>query len=160
MLMINVRNEHDECHHIDQSQTANREDFFFFEKSGKNWFPLRTAQCPRNSFQVTKGWLTPAVINICLRRCVDCKEEKHFFRFTPFTPHTEPSRGLTIAEDGEPQEGQVALSLDGVPAQVGVTFGYQHGTTLEAAAGQVRHHLNPQFYSHLCQTSLLIEPKL
>lgn len=54
---------------------------------------------------------------------------------------------LTIAEDSEPQEGQVALPLDRVPAQVWVTFGYQHGAALEATASQVRHHLNTQTHA-------------
>lgn len=67
------------------------------------------------------------------------KGEAYFF---PFTRHTELSGGLTIAEDSEPQEGKVTLSLYGVPAQVWVTFGYQHGTALKATAGQVCHHLN------------------
>lgn len=50
----------------------------------------------------------------------------------------------TIAEDGEPQEGEVALSLYGVPAQVWVTFSKQHGTALEATACQVCDHLHTQ----------------
>lgn len=74
------------------------------------------------------------------------KGEAYFF---PFTRHTELSGGLTIAEDSEPKEGKVTLSLYGVPAQVWVTFGYQHGTALKATAGQVRHHLNIQAHSIL-----------
>lgn len=72
---------------------------------------------------------------------------KHIF--FSFTRHTELSGGLTIAEDSEPQEGKVTLSLYGVPAQVWVTFGYQHGTALKATAGQVCHHLNTQAHSIL-----------
>lgn len=48
----------------------------------------------------------------------------------------------TIAEDGEPQERQVALSLYRVPAQVWVTLGNQHGTTLKTTSCQVCHHLH------------------
>lgn len=31
--------------------------------------------------------------------------------------------GLTVHKDGKPQEGQVALPFDGVPADVRVPFG-------------------------------------
>lgn len=48
----------------------------------------------------------------------------------------------TITEDGEPQEGQVAFSLYGVPANVRVTFSNQHGTALQATSRQVHHHLH------------------
>ena len=52
------------------------------------------------------------------------------------------SPSLTVAEDGEAQEGQVALPLDGVPAQVWVTLGNKHGATLKTTACQVHHHLH------------------
>lgn len=70
------------------------------------------------------------------------KKYIHKSRFLSFRLPTEPSAALTIAEDGEPQEGQVALALYWVPAQIWVTFGYEHGAALEATASQVRHYLN------------------
>lgn len=48
----------------------------------------------------------------------------------------------TVAEDSEPQEGQVTLSLYGVPTQVWVTLSNQHGTALKATACQVCDHLH------------------
>lgn len=53
----------------------------------------------------------------------------------------------TIAEDGEPQEGQIALSLYGVPAQVWVALSKQHGAGLKATACQVCDHLHTQISS-------------
>lgn len=47
----------------------------------------------------------------------------------------------TVAEDDKSQEGQVALSLYGVPAEVRVTLSNQHGAALKAASCQVCHHL-------------------
>ena len=47
----------------------------------------------------------------------------------------------TIAKDSKAQEIQVALALHGVPADVRVAFGHEHGTALETAAGQVLNHL-------------------
>ena len=48
---------------------------------------------------------------------------------------------FTVDEDGETQEGQVALPLDGVPADVRVSLSQQHGTALQTAPGQVGDHL-------------------
>lgn len=48
---------------------------------------------------------------------------------------------LTVHEDGKPQEGQVALSFNGVPADIRVPFGQKHGAALEATACQIGHHL-------------------
>lgn len=46
---------------------------------------------------------------------------QHIFSFSL---STEPSGHLTIAENSEPQEGQVSLAFYWVPAQVRVTFSY------------------------------------
>ena len=56
-------------------------------------------------------------------------------------PVTATSR-LTIDEDSEAQEVQVALATTGVPANVWVPFGQEHGAALEATASQVGHHLS------------------
>ena len=48
----------------------------------------------------------------------------------------------TVAEDDEPQETQVPLSLYGVPAEVGVTLGEQDSTALKTTTCQVHHHLH------------------
>lgn len=48
---------------------------------------------------------------------------------------------LTVDEDSEAQEVQVALTTTGVPTNVRVAFGQEHGATLEATACQVGHHL-------------------
>lgn len=40
----------------------------------------------------------------------------------------------TINEDSKPQEGKVTLSLNGIPANVGITFSQEHRTTLETTA--------------------------
>lgn len=48
---------------------------------------------------------------------------------------------LTVAEDGESQEVQIAFALHGVPANVRVSFVHQHHTTLKTTASQVLHHL-------------------
>lgn len=48
---------------------------------------------------------------------------------------------LTIDEDGEAQEIQVSLASTRVPTNVGIPLGEQHGTTLEASASKVGHHL-------------------
>ena len=47
----------------------------------------------------------------------------------------------TIDEDGEAQEVEVSLSSAGVPTDVGVPLGEEHGARLKATAGQVGHHL-------------------
>lgn len=49
--------------------------------------------------------------------------------------------GLTVYEDGKPQEGQVALPFDGVPANVRVASGQKHGAALKATACQVGYDL-------------------
>lgn len=59
-----------------------------------------------------------------------------------FTPCARYESRHTVAEDDEPQEGQVTLSLYGVPAEVRVSLSNQHGTALETTACQVCHHLH------------------
>lgn len=49
--------------------------------------------------------------------------------------------GHTVDEDGKPQEGKVTLPLDGVPADVWITFSQEHRTTLETTACEVGDHL-------------------
>lgn len=67
---------------------------------------------------------------------------------------------LTVAEDHKSQEGQVALSLYGVPAEVRVSLGNKHGTALETTSCQVRHHLhtnssvNDSFIFMLCVSNI------
>lgn len=40
----------------------------------------------------------------------------------------------TVDKDSKPQKGQVTLPLDGVPADVWITFSQEHRTTLETTA--------------------------
>ena len=47
----------------------------------------------------------------------------------------------TVDEDGEAQEGQVALSFHGVPSDVGVPLRHQHEAALKPTPSQVCHHL-------------------
>ena len=47
----------------------------------------------------------------------------------------------TVDKDSEAQEVQVLLPSTGVPADVRVALGQQHGTALQPTACQVRHHL-------------------
>ncbi len=49
---------------------------------------------------------------------------------------------FTVDKHGEPQEGQVSLALDRVPADVWISLHEEHRTALQTAAGQIRHHLN------------------
>ena len=66
---------------------------------------------------------------------------------------------LTIDEDSEAQEVQVALATTGVPADVWVPFGQEHGAALEATASQVGHHLSVEGGSARGSTHTTFLPK-
>lgn len=73
-------------------------------------------------------------------------------------PVTATAR-LTIDEDSEAQEVQVALATTGVPADVWVPFGQEHGAALEATASQVGHHLSVEGGSARGSTHTTFFPK-
>lgn len=57
---------------------------------------------------------------------------------------TRKRRRRTVDEDGESQEGKVALPFDGVPANVWIAFSQEHWTALEPTACQICNHLRVQ----------------
>lgn len=75
-----------------------------------------------------------------------------------YRPVTSISR-LTIDKDSEAQEVQVTLATTGVPADVWVSFGQEHGAALEATASQVGHHLGVEGGSARGSTHTTYFPK-
>lgn len=63
---------------------------------------------------------------------------------TPTFRPTTATTCLTVDKDSEAQEVQVALTAAGVPADIRVPFGQEHGAALKATARQVGYHLGAE----------------
>lgn len=104
--------------------------------------PLPNSPRPQGKCQASSAprpWLKPTWRAPC-----SCGPEGGFGPCPPASFPVTATSGLTIDKDSKAQEVQVALTTAGVPANVRVPFGQEHGAALEATACQVGHHLGAE----------------